>query len=103
MNKKERNELESKIYESILSGMPDKEVAELYKVSYKRVQSIRLQNSLVKLPREHTIERLGDRLTHFHEEKKIVGVPFEYQGHKYIDITGDIVDCGIAYRRNNND
>ena len=99
MNKEQRMALNEEILNEINKGLSDKEIAEMLRVSPKRVQSIRLQSSILrKAMGGKEVTRVIDKTAIFEDKREIVGVPYVYQGHKYIDITGDIIDCGNAYK-----
>lgn len=97
MTRAERNELESKILAMVIEGKTDKQIKdELPGCSRKRIESVRQKNGLLKQKRPdlyyHRIDDFKD------EEKPVIGQKVVIHGDKYIDITGDIVDCGTAYR-----
>ena len=99
MTKAERNELESKILQMVAEGKTDKQIREeIPGCSRKRIESVRQQNGILKQNRP---SKYYHRIDDFkNEEKPVIGKKVTINGVNYIDITGDIVDCGNAYRGN---
>lgn len=100
MNSRQRGriELEEKILGLIHDGFTEEEILKMVpECNRERFESIRHRNDLRKQkPNECHFPTISDVC--FEEKKEVKGVPYVYQGKKYIDITGDIVDCGIAYK-----
>lgn len=94
-----RELLEAKILELLKADVPDKDIAEQLGCALESVESVRHRHGMLRRsPNSNTYSTIDDyKLAD--EKKTIKGVKWEYKGHKYIDITGDIVDCGIAYKQ----
>lgn len=91
-----REQIDSVILGYLQEGKTEEEVAEITGCAIKRVQSVRHRNGMYKrVQNKADVSRIDDFKI---EERKIVGVPVIIKGKRYMDVTGDIVDCGSTYQ-----
>lgn len=83
------------IFDLINKGIADEEICKICNCNIEKIKCVRQRYGLVKRTVDMNYSRIED---YKEEQKKSVAVPVVIGGKTYMDVTGDLIDCGSVYR-----